>query len=93
MIMLFFISGNMCNKVLEVLEKSHGVIIEHAITSERIYNQLIEILGKYNFIFVHVTCPLDILKNREKERQNRCIGSAEVSYSYLFPKTGYDYHA
>ena len=29
-------------------------------------------------------------KEREAKRQNRCIGSAEASYSYLYPKIGYD---
>lgn len=30
------------------------------------------------------------LEKREKERKNRCVGSAKASYEYLYPKTGYD---
>ena len=31
-----------------------------------------------------------ILLQRESARKNRCLGSAESSYAYLFPKDGYD---
>ena len=30
------------------------------------------------------------MKQRERARGNRCIGSAEASQRYLFPKAGYD---
>ena len=39
---------------------------------------------------VLVSCDIDILKKREKERGNRCIGSAEASLEYLYPKENYD---
>ena len=52
--------------------------------------KIAEMLEGYNINFVHVTCPLNILKEREAKRQNRCIGSAKASFEYLFPKNGYD---
>ena len=39
---------------------------------------------------VQVTCSLETLKKREKERGNRFPGSAEASFRYLYPKEGYD---
>lgn len=44
----------------------------------------------YDLYLIHVTCPLLELERREKERTNRCLGSAEASFQYLFPKEGYD---
>ena len=87
---VFEISGDMCKSTLEALKTSSGVIIDHVITSERIFRQLAEMLGQYRIHFVHVTCPLNILIQRECARQNRCLGSAESSYTYLFPKDEYD---
>ena len=87
---VFEISNDLCKKVLEILKTSSGAIIDHVITSERIFNQLKEMLCTYHINFVHITCPLEILKKRELERKNRCVGSAEASYEYLFPKEGYD---
>ena len=88
---VFDISLDMCNAVLKALESKDGAIIDHVITSERIYAQLIEKVSDYNLFKVHVCCPLDILIKREIERNNRCIGSAEASYTYLYPKNEYDY--
>ncbi len=87
---VFEISNDLCKKVLEILKTSSGAIIDHVITSERIFNQLKEMLCTYQIHLVHITCPLEILKKREFERKNRCDGSAEASYEYLFPKEGYD---
>ena len=88
---VFEISEQLCEKTLEeVLESNPGVIVDHVITSERIFKQLKDKLSPYRLYLIHVTCPLDVLKQRETERKNRCVGSAESSYKYLFPKDGYD---
>lgn len=87
---VFEISGDMCAAALESLKTSQGVIIDHVITSQRIYQQLLDLLGQYPIHRVHVTCPLAVLLQREFARQNRCLGSAEASYTYLYPKDGYD---
>lgn len=87
---VFHISENLCKKGLELLECCNGLMIDHVITSERIFLPLKEMFSMYQMYLVHVTCPLDILIKREKERNNRCIGSAEASYKYLYPKEGYE---
>ena len=87
---VFEISGDMCNGALAALETSAGVIIDHVITSQRIFRQLQDMLGAYSVRLIHVTCPLEVLLQRENDRKNRCLGSAEASYTYLFPKDGYD---
>ena len=87
---VFEISGDMCESALSLLQSSCGVIIDHVITSERIFEQLINALEEYHIFAVHVSCPLQVLCEREQARGNRCLGSAEASYTYLFPKEGYD---
>ena len=87
---VFEISGDMCKKALELLDAGSGVIIDHVITSGRIFDQLKENLSSYPIRSVRIACPLDILKSRELARGDRCIGSAEASAKYLFPKEGYD---
>ena len=87
---VYDISGDMCDCASEMLKTAPGVIIDHVITSERIFTQLQEMLGQYPICCVQVTCPLEVLLAREFARKNRCIGSAEASYTYLFPREGYD---
>ena len=87
---VFEISGDMCVKTLEFLKEYNGVIIDHVITSERIFSELKNYLTDYDLKSVHVSCPLEVLLKREIERHNRCLGSAESSYTYLYPKEGYE---
>ena len=87
---VFEISGDMCESVLKALETTDGVIIDHVITSERIYEQLCGAMQDCDLHTVHVDCPLETIRKREQERGNRCAGSAESSYIYLYPKEGYD---
>ncbi len=87
---VFEISHQLCEKVLQVLKSGSGVIVDHVITSERIFSQFRETVTPYPLRLIHVTCPLEELRKREQARKNRCLGSAESSYAYLFPKDGYD---
>ena len=87
---VFEISGSLCKKIMQVFDENKGVIIDHVITSERIFDQLKEAVSPNRLWMVNVTCPLEIIRKREQGRGDRCLGSAEASYAYLFPKTGYD---
>ena len=87
---VFEINEDMCRAAEEILKESSGVIIDHVITSARIFEQLLDLLGKFQIRTVHVSCPLEVLLQRELARGNRCIGSAEASYTYLYPQDGYD---
>ena len=82
--------GDLCEKALEVLGSGSGVIIDHVITSERIFRQLIETLSAYPLRKVNITCPPDVLRERELARGDRCPGSAEASAEFLYPKDGYE---
>jgi chloramphenicol 3-O phosphotransferase len=60
------------------------------ITSDRIFRQFTEAARPYALFTVHVTCSLDELKRRERVRGDRHPGTAEASFTYLYPKDGYD---
>lgn len=87
---VFRISGELCRKALETAETGAGVIIDHVITSERIFHGLEQALSSCQLRLVRVTCPLPLLRERESARGDRAPGSAEASEAYLFPETGYD---
>ncbi|MBR4458652.1 MAG: AAA family ATPase [Clostridia bacterium] len=87
---VYEISGDLCARVREAAEACDGVIVDHVITSERIFLQLREAVRAYGLCTVHVTCAPEILARRERERGDRCPGSAASSTEYLYPKEGYD---
>ena len=87
---VYEISGEMCDRIRTALGTAPGVIVDHVITSERIFSQFRTMCSAFFIQMVRVSCPLEILQKREKERGNRCLGSAESSLTYLYPKEGYD---
>ena len=87
---VFEISEDLCKRAREALETADGIIIDHVITSKRIFEHLIENLSPYPMRLVRITCPLPLLKERELARGDRSPGSAEASVEYLYPKKGYD---
>jgi len=53
-------------------------------------NDFVEILRDNPVLFVHVTCPLEELRRREKERGDRDIGQGEGQLAKLNPQDTYD---
>lgn len=87
---VYEISPLMCAAVREALAAGENIIIDHVITSERIFRRTMEALADVPVLTVRVTCSREALIRREAARKNRCPGSAEASEDYLFPKIGYD---
>lgn len=86
---VYEINSKLCDESIKKLKVKDGIIIDHVITSERIFNELMDRLREYKVYLIHVTCPLKELIKRENKRKNRCLGSAEGSNKYLYPKQGY----
>ena len=87
---VYAISPNLCEAASAALETAGGVIVDHVITSKRIFDQLTDALHGYRVWMIRVSCPLEVLRKREAARGDRCPGSAEASAASLFPKDGYD---
>ena len=87
---VFEISQLLCDAAKNAAQTKDGVIIDHVITSKRIFDQLTDALRGFRLRTVCVTCPPEVLQEREAARKDRCPGSAEASAAFLFPKSGYD---
>ena len=87
---IYEIMPAMCRDIKEYAKSGKIVIVDHAITSERIYDMFVEAANDAELLTVKVFCDPEILRQREKARGDRCPGSAEASMKYLWPKDGYD---
>ena len=87
---VFEIVPDMSRDIIAALRKGQWVIVDHVITSARIYEALLEAADGFPVTGILVTCSLETLRKREKERGNRFAGTAEASYRYLYPREGYD---
>lgn len=87
---VFEVTPDMCRDISAALRRGEWVIVDHVITSARIYDAVLEAAAGFKMMTVLVTCRLETLLKREKERGNRFAGTAEASFQYLYPKEGYD---
>ena len=87
---VFEIMPDMCRDITPALRQGKWVIVDHVITSERIYDALLDAAAGFGMVKILVSCSLETLLKRERERGNRFAGSAEASLKYLYPKEGYD---
>ena len=87
---VFAIMPRMCGDILAALQADKTRIVDHVITSPRIYHALLEAITGFQMKTVLVSCAVETLRRREAERGDRCVGSAEASLRYLYPQTGYD---
>ena len=87
---VFEVMPDMCRDITPALRQGKWVIVDHVITSARIYEALLNAAAGFDVVKILVSCSLETLLKREKERGNRFAGSAEASLKYLYPKEGYD---
>lgn len=87
---VYAILPSMCRKITACLAAGQGVVIDHVVTSRRIWQAMMAVIPADRLLSVRVTCPAQVLREREKKRGDRCVGSAEASDCYLYPRDGYD---
>jgi chloramphenicol 3-O phosphotransferase len=85
---------SMLNHTIKLFsDKGKNTIVDHVLINTQKGNLLMEsvkLLYTYPVLFVHVVCPLEELRRREKERGDRNIGQAESQLSILNPQDTYD---
>jgi len=63
-----------------------NVIADHVVQKQSWLDECLDLLRDNDVLFVHVTCPLEELSRREKERGDRQIGQGESQLEKLLPK-------
>ena len=63
-----------------------NVIADHVLQERKWLDECLDLLCDNEVLFVHVTCPLEELRRREKERGDRQIGQGESQLAMLNPK-------
>jgi Chloramphenicol 3-O-phosphotransferase len=85
---------SMLNHTIKLFsDRGKNVIVDHVLASVQKNSPLKECVGllhDYPVLFVHVTCPPDELRRREKERGDRRPGQAESQLPLIIPQDTYD---
>lgn len=86
---MYAVMPQMCRDISTALQDGYGVIVDHVITSERIF-QTVQNATEERLYIVKVCADQAVLQARERQRGDRYAGSAVASLAYLYPAEGYD---
>jgi len=66
-----------------------NMIIDHVLQQENWHTEMFSGIKNIPHVFVHITAPLEVIENREKNRSDRKQGTAKAQYDQMF-KYNYD---
>lgn len=67
-----------------------NVIVDHVILEPGWVAEMRDLWATFDVLFVGVRCPLDVVLERERGRENRTIGQAEAQFDVVHAWTSYD---
>ncbi|QYA14507.1 AAA family ATPase [Rhizobium sp. AB2/73] len=71
-------------------DAGNNIILEHILDSDGWLEMLSDLLSAHDVFFVAIHCPLDILIEREKQRGDRPLGSAQRDFETIHIGKRYD---
>ena len=91
---LFFTAFHNCIKA--VADAGNDLILDHIIESEAWFHSLQALLSNHDVFFVGIHCPIEMLRAREKAREdqdigNRYFGEAEYHLKHVHTYCDYDF--
>jgi chloramphenicol 3-O phosphotransferase len=76
--------------VVALAESGINLIVDHVLQEKEWLEECVEIWDGLDVLFVGVECPLEIAEQREKERDDRNIGTARYQYERVHAHGLYD---
>lgn len=76
--------------VRTLLDRGHDLVIDHALTARYHSELLVEATAGHDVLLVGIDCPLDVLRERERQRGDRRLGMAELQQRTIQTWLEYD---
>lgn len=66
------------------------LIVDHVLLDGRWLDEMARLWAPFGVLFVGVPCPIEVIIERERGRQDRTIGQAEAQFAVVHRRGGYD---
>lgn len=76
--------------VAALAQTGNNVIVDHVLIDPRWVQECAQVLGAMPTLFVGVYCPLEVVEQRERERQDRTLGQARAHIAKVHAHGVYD---
>ncbi|HSL45598.1 MAG TPA: AAA family ATPase [Anaerolineales bacterium] len=82
--------SGMHHAIAAVAQRGNHVIADHVFVQQAWVEECAQLFAKMNAYLIGIQCPLEILEQRERERQDRTLGQARAQYEVIHQYTEYD---
>ncbi|CAM3109932.1 AAA family ATPase [Paenibacillus sediminis] len=87
---MFKVIKGMHHALPALVATGNNIIVDHVLEERQWLEECVTLLADYKVLFVSVTCSLEELQRRERERGDRNIGLANYQYNLVHTHGIYD---
>lgn len=82
--------SGMHHAIAAAASRGNNILADHVFVEKAWMDECTELFSETNAYLVGLTCPLEILEQREKDRKDRTLGQAKLQYDVIHKYTQYD---
>lgn len=82
--------SGMHHAIAAAASRGNNVLADHVFVEKAWVDECAELFAKMNAYLIGLTCPLDVLEQRERDRKDRTLGQARLQYELIHKYTHYD---
>ncbi|MBI2333166.1 MAG: hypothetical protein HYU84_13590 [Chloroflexi bacterium] len=82
--------SGMHHAIAAAASRGNNILADHVFVEKAWVDECAELFSGMNAYLIGLTCPLDVLEQREKNRKDRTLGQAKLQYDVIRKFTQYD---
>lgn len=82
--------SGMHHAIAAAASRGNNVLADHVFVEKAWVDECAELFADMNAYLIGLTCPLEVLEQREKDRKDRTLGQARLQFDVIHKYTKYD---
>ena len=82
--------SGMHHAIAAAASRGNNILADHVLVEKTWVDECAELFAGTNAYLIGLTCPLEVLEQRERDRKDRTLGQAKMQYEVIHKFTQYD---
>jgi chloramphenicol 3-O phosphotransferase len=82
--------SGMHHAIAAAAHQGNNIVADHVLVEKAWVDECAELFADMNAYLIGIQCPLEVLDQRERARQDRTLGQARIQYAVIHKYTCYD---
>ena len=80
----------MHHAIAAAASRGNNILADHVFVEKAWVDECAQLFAGMNAFLIGLTCPLEVLEQREKDRKDRTLGQAKLQFDVIHKYTTYD---